>query len=175
MSRAWTQEEEADRLRARFDALKAEKGIGQAEFARVNKVPGGPSLLSQHIKNRRPINLEAATAYAKGFGCTLAEISPRLSMEVASASSISSPEPSSVAPGTVSHFEQRTGQRRRASHLEVADGFIDLLAHVEAPVLDALAGLLPALVRNPSNQQIIKSVRALFEPEAFPAKVQHKG
>lgn len=39
-------------------------------------------MLSQHIKGRRPLNLEAAVAYAKGFGVTLEEISPRLAEEV---------------------------------------------------------------------------------------------
>ena len=85
MNEIWTQEEEASRLHARFDALKKTQGIGQAEFARTNNVPGGPSMLSQHIKGRRPLSLEAATAYAKGFGCSLAEISPRLAKEVQAA------------------------------------------------------------------------------------------
>lgn len=98
MSKIWTQEEEANRLRERFDALKSEKGIGQAEFARVNNVPGGPSLLSQHIKNRRPINLEAATSYAKGFGCSIGEISPRLAKEVLDASNAYPSDASNTSP-----------------------------------------------------------------------------
>lgn len=89
MNEIWTQEEEANRLRARFELLKSEKDMGQAEFARVHKVPGGASLLSQHILNRRPINLGAATAYAKGFDCSIGDISPRLAKEVAEASLIS--------------------------------------------------------------------------------------
>lgn len=80
----WTQEEEAAKLLKRFNELKL-LGVGQAQFARDFKVPGGPSMLSQHIKNRRPLNLEAALAYAEGFGCELVEISPRLAQEVASA------------------------------------------------------------------------------------------
>lgn len=44
-------------------------------------------MLSQHIKGRRPINLDAANAYADGFGCTLDEISPRLAEEVKAAAS----------------------------------------------------------------------------------------
>ena len=88
MVKYWTQEEESNNLRVRFKNLKAEKNIGQAEFARANDVPGGPSLLSQHIKNRRPMNLEAARAYAKGFGCSIAEISPRLGKELYSANEV---------------------------------------------------------------------------------------
>lgn len=82
MNNFWSQEEEALHLEERFKKLKVTNNIGQAEFARINGVPGGPSLLSQHIKNRRPINLEAAIAYAKGFACPVAEISPRLAKEI---------------------------------------------------------------------------------------------
>jgi len=95
MSKIWSQEEEASRLHARFVRLKAEKGIGQAEFARDNHVPGGASMLSQHIKGRRPINLDAAIAYKNGFGCFIEEISPRIAQEVLNASNANQP---SAAP-----------------------------------------------------------------------------
>lgn len=78
----WTPEEEAQRLHRRFDDLKATQGIGQAEFARRHGIAGGASMVSQHIKGRRPINLDAAIAYASGFGVSLGEISPRLAREV---------------------------------------------------------------------------------------------
>ncbi len=42
--------------------------------------------MSQHASGNRPIGLQAAIAYAKGFGVTLAEISPRLALEVAEGS-----------------------------------------------------------------------------------------
>jgi transcriptional regulator with XRE-family HTH domain len=73
--RNWSQEEEAQRLAERFS------GISQASFAREHGVPGGASMLSQHIKGRRPINLPAALAYARGFGVPLEEISPRLAAQ----------------------------------------------------------------------------------------------
>ncbi len=82
MLKIWTQTEEARHLQRRFDLLKSEKRIGQAEFARANALPGGPSMVTQHLKEHRPINLAAAKAYARGFGCSLAEISPRLAQEV---------------------------------------------------------------------------------------------
>lgn len=71
----WTQEEEAERLRARFAMIR------QAKFARDNKLPGGASMLSQHIHGRRPISLEHGRIYAKAFGVPLHEISPRLAHE----------------------------------------------------------------------------------------------
>ena len=76
-------DEEARALHKRFDDLKADTGMGQAEFARLHKVPGGPSMVSQHIKGRRPMNLEAAAAYAEGFGVPLELISPRIARSVA--------------------------------------------------------------------------------------------
>jgi len=82
MTKVWTVTEEATRLAKRFE------GVGQADFARTHKVPGGPSMLSQHIKGRRPMNLEAAMAYARGFGVTLAEISPRLAKAVLDGASL---------------------------------------------------------------------------------------
>lgn len=82
MNEIWSTEEEAERLRRRFAAAKSQ-GIGQASFARDNAVPGGASMLSQHLSGNRPISLEAAAAYARGFGCSLAEISPRLAKSAA--------------------------------------------------------------------------------------------
>lgn len=42
-------------------------------------------MISQHVKGHRPISLEAALAYARGFGCSLEEISPRLAAKHAAA------------------------------------------------------------------------------------------
>lgn len=80
MSRIWTHAEEATRLKARF------QGLSQATFAREHQLPGGASMLSQHIHNRRPLNLEHALVYARGFGVPLDEISPRLADEARAAS-----------------------------------------------------------------------------------------
>lgn len=91
----WTQEEEAKRLHNRFDKLKTEKGIGQAEFARTFGLPGGASMLSQHIKGRRPISLESAVVYARGFGVPLDEISPRLAAEMKNLNIVQSIGPTS--------------------------------------------------------------------------------
>lgn len=72
MPEFWSPEEEARRLAERF------VGVNQAEFARLHKVGGGKSMVSQHIKGRRPISHEAAIAYAQGFNVPLREISPRI-------------------------------------------------------------------------------------------------
>lgn len=75
----WTTQEEADRLKERFS------GVNRAEFARKFKIKGGAAYIYQHITGRRPLNLDAALAYAGGFGVQLEEISPRLSEEIAKA------------------------------------------------------------------------------------------
>jgi hypothetical protein len=69
----WTKQEEADALQRRFVDIE-----NRAAFAREFKVPGGDSMINQHITGHRSISLKAATAYANGFKCSLEEISPRL-------------------------------------------------------------------------------------------------
>ncbi|MGF6212368.1 S24 family peptidase [Comamonas sp. 4034] len=102
MLKIWTVEEEAEHLRQRF------AGVKKAAFARDFKVPGGASMLSQHLSGHRPMNLAAATAYANGFDVKLEEISPRLAIEVKAASTATSgavsitslaPIPEPGAPG----------------------------------------------------------------------------
>lgn len=73
----WSMEVEAERLRRRFESIS-----NKAKFARQYKVPGGASMLSQHLSGHRPMNLAAATAYATGFGVPLEKISPRLASQV---------------------------------------------------------------------------------------------
>src|SRR3546814_17452704 len=56
-------------------------------------------MVYQHIKGIRPISLEAAKAYAKGFNCSLSEISPRLADEIAGAATYADKEtPVTTAP-----------------------------------------------------------------------------
>lgn len=48
----------------------------RAAFARDHDIKGGGSMISQHISGNRPISLEAAIAYARGFGVKLDDVSP---------------------------------------------------------------------------------------------------
>lgn len=98
----WSTDEEARRLAERFS------GVAQAKFAREHNVPGGASMLSQHIKGRRPINLESALVYARGFGVSLAEISPRLATQIKKATRavVSSQEADERGPGMGSDVGQ---------------------------------------------------------------------
>lgn len=67
-----TRLQEASNLHALIKDLKWTK------FAREFSVPGGASMIYQHTTGRRPISLKAGLAYAKGLGCALEAISPRL-------------------------------------------------------------------------------------------------
>lgn len=70
--------DDGKRLEKLFADLKSSKGIRKAQFARTFNVPGGASIISQHISGHRPISLDAAMAYAKGFNCSISAISPEL-------------------------------------------------------------------------------------------------
>lgn len=50
-------------------------GINRSQFAREHGVPGGGAMIYQHINGLKPISLDAAKAYARGFGCSIEEIS----------------------------------------------------------------------------------------------------
>jgi|688.fasta_scaffold592031_1 hypothetical protein len=73
--------QEAQNLAKRFAELK-QNGVSQAKFARDHDVPGGANFLNQHIKGRRQIGMDSALVYARGLGCTLEDISPRLAAQV---------------------------------------------------------------------------------------------
>ena len=85
------------RVRDLLARLKSERGISQAEFARQNAFPGGPSMISQHIAGGRPISLEAAMVYAKGLRVTIDEVSPAAAELARAAVALLSSEPGPAA------------------------------------------------------------------------------
>ncbi|UDG74245.1 S24 family peptidase [Achromobacter sp. 77] len=120
----WTIEEEASALRARFD------GVNRAAFARDHQVKGGQAMIYQHITGRRPLNLEAAMAYAEGFGCSLADISPRLAAEAQKAAALASesvpPEPVPAAPWPFRTIPEDQLRALPESQLNALEGAIAL-------------------------------------------------
>jgi hypothetical protein len=104
----WSVEEEAENLRARF------QGVNRAAFARDHHVKGGQAMIYQHITGRRPMNLEAATAYAAGFGCSLGEISPRLAAEAGRAAALSAEMPPVEAQASAWPFPEIPEDQVRA-------------------------------------------------------------
>ena len=113
-----TELEEAEALRKRFAKLKSEKGISRAAFARANKISGGDAMVYQHIDGRRPISMEAALLYAKGFGCSLEDISPRLALEARKSSEMLKDTDATQPPGvlTAQIFPLRCPECGKFSH-----------------------------------------------------------
>ncbi|UIS65444.1 Xre family transcriptional regulator [Acidovorax phage AP1] len=64
----------------------------KAQFAREHGVPGGASMLSQHLSGHRPIGLKAAAAYARGLGVPVEAFSPRLARQIEAATPQPIPE-----------------------------------------------------------------------------------
>lgn len=80
-------QEDGDRLAEWFARLKKTGRMTKAKFAQKYKIPGGASMLSQHISGYRPISLDAAVAYVQGFkgqgfDCNISDISPRIAEEL---------------------------------------------------------------------------------------------
>ena len=78
------QMEDARRLKALFDAR--EPKISQAEFGAQYDI-GSQGMVWQYVAARRPLNIKAVTAFARGLGVTVEEISPTIASEITSAAS----------------------------------------------------------------------------------------
>ena len=63
-------------------------GKNIAKLARDFSIPGGGSLVNQHIVGHRPISVESAIAYAKALNCSVVEISPRIAKKIEMAYSV---------------------------------------------------------------------------------------
>lgn len=83
MTDGMTPEQEGARLKELLGSRN------KTQFAKDAKIPGGPSMLSQHLSGHRPISLSAATAYAIGLGVRVEDFSPRLAKAIADASQTS--------------------------------------------------------------------------------------
>jgi len=79
------QAEDAARLKALFDVR--EPRLSQAEFGALHEI-GSQGMVWQYLAGRRPLNIKAATAFARGLGVGIADISPTLAAQVAVASDL---------------------------------------------------------------------------------------
>jgi SOS-response transcriptional repressor LexA len=114
----WNTQEEAENLSALF------VGVNKAEFARKYNVPGGPSMLSQNVSGHRPISLEAAIAYAKGFDCPINKISPRIALVFESVNYVKSEDVKPASKLPVVGMAQ-LGDNGFFVELEYPVGFVD--------------------------------------------------
>lgn len=67
----------AERLRKLYDTRWVPKGLSQADFGTIYGI-GSQSMVAQYLSGHRPLNFEAAAKFAKGLGCTIADISPEM-------------------------------------------------------------------------------------------------
>ena len=167
MNKANDNQTDGARLQIKFDLLKAKTGMKKAEFARVFKVPGGASMISQHISGNRPISLDAMVAYAKGFACTLAEISPRLAANVDDASTLTNTT-SSVQAITAAEQPQSAALPVSPSHELSIETISQSLALMTDAQREAMAGKLAALARAPDSPTLKKSISASLGSAPLP-------
>lgn len=118
----WTREEEAKKLADRFN------GVNRAKFAREHKLKGGQAMIYNHINALSPISRAAALIYAKAFGCSLEEISPRLAADLAAEAAtaaevakVSSPAGQAAEGPSLSIVERRRQQPPEITKDEHAD------------------------------------------------------
>jgi len=78
------QAEDAQRLKALFDARQPK--ISQAEFGDLFDI-GSQGMVWQYVAGRRPLNIKAATAFARGLNVNVEQISPTIAREIATAAS----------------------------------------------------------------------------------------
>ena len=149
----WSNEEEAERLAKRF------VGVSQADFARRFHVRGGASMVSQHIKKRRPLNLAAAIAYARGFNVGLEDISPRLALEAKQATHALTAHAQAVATATA-NLTTYPGPQSLAAALETLG--IALAANMPDDVRDDVADALAKLARRRGADRDQVAVAALL-------------
>lgn len=145
-------DDEAAALAARFDALAGK--MTKAVFARRFGLPGGASMLSQHLSGNRPLSLDAALAYARGFQVPLDDISARLANEVREASALLADAPAGQPSLNASLLAvlQAIGHLTPGQWGMVRARMDALPGHPEAHE-DAAADILPMLARTPGKRQ----------------------
>jgi len=140
----WSTEEEAANLRKRFD------GINRKQFAKDHAVPGGDTMIYQHMNGIRPMSQEAAVAYARAFQCGLEDISPRIAQEIAFRATMIGNK--SAIPAPTLH-----------SSSTAPKGWEKLEADERAAVQSIIDSVLAGLVVLPNTKTRNRSDRPSFE------------
>lgn len=169
MNLATETESDGTRLKKKFEALKSETGMNKAQFARAFGVPGGASMISQHISGHRPIGLDAVVAYTRGFKCGVAEISPTLAAQLpppADNLPISEQKQplagESIGSGAIDINTNRRGPLAPQA-LVAALGV--LLAGVEPTRAASVAGLLADFARSPGDAWVADTLARALAPD----------
>jgi hypothetical protein len=125
-------------------------------------------MVSQHIKARRPISIEAAIAYAAGFGCPVSEISPRLAKTIDRGASIS--EQAQATSSQDAMIVRGSIQQKTSADCSLSQTLASLVYHLEQaePAMREPAGaLLAAIAKTPDNPALLASLEALLTPASF--------
>ncbi len=125
--RIWSTTEEAKRLAQRF------ANMNRAAFAREFKVPGGTTMIYQHLQAMRPISMDAAIVYARGFGVRLTEISPRLAKAAMDALGMELTESGSAVPTDRFAELHRLPEESQAAILVLAHSILRRQVRKRAP------------------------------------------
>lgn len=94
------QQEDAARLRGIFEAKKAEakrqgERLTQESFAESSGI-ASPNMVWQYLAGHRPLNIKAASAFAKGLGVSVGDFSPTWAAQISAAAQVAAP---SATPG----------------------------------------------------------------------------
>lgn len=117
----WTTAEEAAKLAERFKGVKNRK-----QFADEHGIPGGDTMVYQHLKAVRPMSQEAAVAYARAFQCGLEDISPRIAQEVALMATMIGNKNAILPPTLPSQdFGPKKWEKLNKYQQELVESFID--------------------------------------------------
>lgn len=151
------QREEARQLRVRMATWKESTGGTQASFAKDYKFPGGASMISQNLKELRPISIDQARAYMRGFNCTLDEISPTLAQQFGG-----------MMQGTASISMSASGTlTAQTSVTTLEDGLMSIaraLLDADALVRIQAKPLLQHLIDHPQEaEKVIKRLTTLLD------------
>ncbi|WP_354684415.1 XRE family transcriptional regulator [Cupriavidus necator] len=127
------QVEDAERLKGLYEQRKGK--MSQEEFGNRFEI-GSQGMVWQYLNARRPLNIKAATGFARGLGIEVDAFSPRLAEEIRRASSTITESVPVVTQGSESGA--RTCDRLRLVMAE---------QHLDVPALAQLLGVEQPVVR----------------------------
>jgi hypothetical protein len=112
------------------------------EFAKKWKVPGGASMIYQHIADLKPISLKAGLIYSEAFGVPLEAVSPKLA------------KANRGLIEAIVRYHARTNPCEQALHTQADARVVELTAQIECLpegeqqiVFDTISALVAALQR----------------------------
>lgn len=89
---------DADRLTKLFEAKKSD--ISQAEFGARHGI-GTQGMVWQYLSGTRPLNIDAAVAFAKGLDVGIADFSPTIAARILDAALVAESRSSESVPATL--------------------------------------------------------------------------